>query len=455
MSLFVRDKSLYKSLLAIAIPITLQNLINFSVGMLDTLMLSRLGQTALSASSLANQPGFVFMITVFGIANGAMVINAQYWGKKEMEPIRRVFGIALRLALGLGVLLTVLMAAFPTQVMRVFTPEADIVELGVDYLRIIAFTYVFIGFSNVLTIALRSIEVVRISVVVSTSSLVINAVGNYILIFGKFGAPALGVKGAAIATVIARMAECIIITVYLVFVDKRLRLRWKHILSFDRALFADFIRYGAPVVISEVVWSTGIATHAMILGRLGGDAVAASAICSVVQQFTTVFVFGVANACGVVIGKTVGMGDFERAHSYSRTMQVCCVGLGIICGLTMFFLRDFVLLAYSLSGSARQLTNDFLVVNSFIVMFMAYTAPTMIGILRGGGDARFVMLLDLLFVWGVTIPLGALAGLVCGLPLPVVFLCLKIDEPIKMLISSVRLRGTRWMRNVTRNEISA
>lgn len=455
MAFLIRDKAFYKSLLAIAVPITLQNLINFSVGMLDTLMLGALGETALSASSLANQPGFVFMITVFGIANGAMVINSQYWGKREMEPIRRVFGIALKLALGLALALMAVVLLFPEQVMHVFTPEEPIVALGAEYLRIIAFTYVFVGFSNVLTIALRSIEVVRISVIVSTASLLINGIGNYMLIFGKFGAPALGVKGAAIATLIARMAECVIVTVYLVCFDKRLHLGWKHILGFDRKLFADYLRYATPVVVSEIIWSTGIATHSMILGRLGEDAVAASAICTVVQQFTTVFVFGVANACGVIIGKTVGSGDFALAHRYAKTMQVMFIGIGIVSGLTMFCIKDLVVSIYNLSEGTRLLTRNFLIVNSFIVASMAYTAPSMVGILRGGGDARFVMLLDMIFVWGVTIPLGAAAGFWFGLPLPLVFLCLKMDEPIKMLFASLRLRGTKWMRNVTRDEILA
>lgn len=455
MSFFIRDKRFYTSLLAIAVPITLQNLINFSVGMLDTVMLGALGETALSASSLANQPGFVFMITVFGIANGAMVINSQYWGKKEMEPIRRVFGIALKLALGLAVALMLVMLLFPEQVMRVFTPEETIIALGADYLRIIAFTYVFVGFSNVLTVALRSIEVVRISVIVSSASLVINGMGNYILIFGKFGAPALGVRGAAIATVIARMCECVIVGAYLIFFDKKLQLKLRHILGFDRALFADYLRYASPVIISEVIWSTGIATHAMILGRLGEDAVAASAICSVVQQFGTVFVFGVANACGVVIGKTVGSGNYELAHRYAKTMQVCFVGIGIVCGLVMFFIKDPIISIYNLTEGTRALTRDFLIVNSFIVASMAFTAPSMVGILRGGGDARFVMLLDLIFVWGITIPFGALAGFVLGFPLPLVYLCLKIDEPIKAIVACVRLRGTKWMRNVTRSEIPA
>lgn len=453
MSFIVRDKVFYKSLLAIAIPIALQNLLNFSVGMMDTIMLGRLGETALSASSLANQPGFVFTLTVFGIGNAAMVLGAQYWGKKEMEPIRKVVGIAVKLTLLIAVVLTAVVFAFPGRVMRIFTPEEAVVAEGVKYLRVIAFTYLFVGYSNVLTTTLRSIEVVRIAIVVSVTSLVVNVFLNYVLIFGNFGAPALGITGAAIATLIARFCECVIVTIYLMFVDKRLLLRWKHIRGFDRVLLADFFRHGIPVILSEVFWSLGMAVHSMILGRLGGDAVAANAICTVVQQIVTVFVFGVANACGVIIGKTVGAEHYALARRYARTMQFCFLAIGLVCGVTMFLCKDMVISIYNISEGTRLLTRQFLIVNSFIVFALSYTAPCMVGVLRGGGDARFVLLLDLLFVWGVTIPFGAVAGLVYHLPMPLVYLCLKMDEPIKALFATLRLRGNKWMRNVTRSEI--
>lgn len=453
MSFLVKDKAFYKNLLSIAIPIALQNLINFGVGMMDTVMVGSLGEVALSATSLANQPGFIFMITTFGIANGAMVMISQYWGKKEMETIRYVFGIAIKFAVILGLIFSVVILAFPRQVMRIFTPEEAIIAEGINYLRFIGFSYVFVGISNALTTTLRSIEVVKISVVVSLSSFVTNVALNYILIFGKLGAPAMGVAGAALATLIARMLEVVIVVTYVVAFDKRLKLKWKHILTTRMTLVKDYFRYGAPVIVSEVVWSVGMSVHAMILGRLGGDAVAANSICSVVQQFVTVFVFGVANGSAVIIGKTVGVKDFKLAHQYAKTLQLCYIGLGIICGLTMFFLKDAVISIYNISEGTKLITRQFLTVNSFIVFSLAYTAPSMVGILRGGGDARFVMILDLIFVWGVTIPFGAVAGLIFHLPMPLVYLCLKIDEPIKVIFSSIRLRGTKWMKNVTREEL--
>lgn len=454
MSFFVQDKTFYKTLLTIAIPIALQNLLNFSVGMMDTIMLGALGETALSASSLANQTGFVFSMMVFGMGNAAMVLNAQYWGKQEMEPIRRIFGIALKLTLIAAVALTVVVSLFPVQVMRIFTPEPAVIQEGVRYLRVIVFTYVLSGYSSVLLIALRSIEVVRISILVSVVSLIVNVFLNYVLIFGHFGAPALGIVGAAIATVIARFCECVIVTVYLWRMDKRLQLKWKHILGWDKALLTDFFRHGTPVIFNEMLWSMGMAVHAMILGRLGEDAVAANSICSVVQQVTTVFVFGIANACGVIIGKTVGSGQYSLAMKYTRTLQVGCIGVGLLCAGSMLLLRDAIISIYNISAATQLLTKQFLTVSALVVFAQSYTFPTMVGILRGGGDARFVLLMDIIFVWGVTIPFGAVAGLLYGLPMPLVYLFLKCDEPIKILFSTWRLRNRKWIRNVTRAELS-
>lgn len=453
MSFLVKDKAFYKTMLSIAIPIALQNLINFGVNMMDTVMLGALGETALSASSLANQPGFVFMITTFGIANGGVVIAAQYWGKREMEPIRYVIGISLKVMAALALLFSVLILGFPEQVMRIFTDEEPIIAEGIRYLRVIGFSYLFVGISNTLTISLRSIEVVRISIAVSLSSFVTNVVLNYILIFGKLGFPALGVQGAAIATLIARILECVIIITYLVAADKRLKLKWKHVLTTRMDLLKDYGLHASPVIVGEILWSFGMAVQAMILGRLGGDAVAANSICTVVQQFVTVFVFGIANASAVVIGKTLGTGDFSLTHRYAKTLQLLYLGIGVICGLSMFLMKDLVISIYNISEGTKLLTRQFLTVNSFIVFSLSYTAPAAVGILRGGGDSRFVLLMDLIFVWGVTIPLGALAGLYLHLPMPLVYLFLKIDEPIKIIFDSWRLRGTKWMRNVTRNEI--
>lgn len=453
MSFFVKEKAFYKRILAIAVPATLQNLINFGVGMVGTVMLGMLGETALSASAFANQPGYIFLTVTFGIANGALVLTAQYWGKKEMEPIRYLIGTALKAAVVLAGALTVAVLVSPRAVMRIFTSDESVIAGGIEYLRVIGFSYLFVGVSNCLTIGLRSIEVVRISIVVSSISFVTSAGAGYLLIFGKLGFPALGITGAAVATLAARVMECVILIFYLLFADKRLCLKCRHIFSVNKGLLADYLRSASPIVASELLLGLGLTAQIMILGRLGSDAVAANSICSVIQQLITVFVYGIANASAVIIGKTIGTGDLPLAHRYAKTLQACYIATGAVCGLTMFLVKDAFLSIYQITEATRLLARQFMTVQSFVVFMLAYSAPSVMGILRGGGDARFIVKLDLSIIWGIAIPFGVIAGFFLHLPMPAVYLCLKIDEPIKGICAFFRLQSTKWMHNVTREEI--
>ncbi|MBC8536251.1 MATE family efflux transporter [Feifania hominis] len=445
-----RDRSFYRNMIAIAVPIALQNLISFGVSMMDTVMVGQLGQTQLSASALANQPGFVFNVMTFGIGSGAAVLIAQYWGKKDMERIRHIFAIALRIAFCCSVILSALVLGFPGQIMRIFTPSEAVIAEGVRYLRVIGFTYLFFGVANTLMMTLRSIEVVRISVAVTSTSFVLNVILNYCLIFGKFGFPALGITGAAIATLCARISEFVIIVGYIAFFDKKLHLRFRDLFVRDRELSADFRRHGLPVVVNETLWSLAVAVQSMILGRLGDDAVAANSIVSVVQQFVNVFIFGISNASAVIVGKTIGEGRHDKLKEYVRTFQVFFLIIGACaCGL-MLLLKNPIINLYNVPDSTKALASQFMIVMSVIMFSISYTSPSLVGILRGGGDTRFVLMVDLIFMWAISVPFGAIAGLVLHFPAPLVFLCLKIDEPVKMIVSSVRIRSGKWIRDVTR-----
>lgn len=450
-----RDRSFYRAMVAIAVPIALQNLISFGVSMMDTIMVGQLGQTQLSASALANQPGFVFNVMTFGIGSGAAVLIAQYWGKKDMERIRHIFAIALRIAFCCSVVLSVLVLGFPGQIMRIFTPSEAVIAEGVRYLRVVGFTYLFFGVANTLMMTLRSIEVVKISVAVTSTSFVLNVILNYCLIFGKFGFPALGITGAAIATLCARISEFVIIVGYIAFFDKKLHLRFRDLFVRDRELSADFRRHGLPVVVNETLWSLAVAVQSMILGRLGDDAVAANSIVSVVQQFVNVFIFGISNASAVIVGKTIGEGRHEKLKEYVRTFQVFYLIIGACSCALMLLLKNPIISLYNVPDSTKALASQFMIVMSVIMFSISYTSPSLVGILRGGGDTRFVLMVDLLFMWAISVPFGAIAGLVLHFPAPLVFLCLKIDEPVKMLVSSLRIRSGKWIRDVTRTDTPA
>ena len=451
MSIFVKDRSFYKTLLAIALPIGLQNLITFAVSMADTVMLGALGDVALSASSLANQPTFIFSVLVFGIASGACVLSAQYWGKKDLDRIQLIFGMGIKAALAFSVLVTLLAFLFPEQIMRIFTNEEPVIAAGKEYLSVICFTYFFLGITSILTSMLKSIEIVRISVVVSCISVAVNVFFNWVFIFGNLGAPAMGVRGAAIATLIARITETAIVIVYMIFFEKKVNFQLKKMLPNDKDLWKDFFKYGLPGVINEFMWSLGTSMQSIVIGRLGSAAVSANSITGVVQQLATIFIFGVAHAAAVIIGKAIGEGDQPRAHAYAKTLQAFCVMMGVVGACIVLVTRGFSISMFNVSEEAKALAQQLLIINAILVFFVSYTAPTMVGILRGGGDIKFVMWLDILCLWAFTTPMGFLTGLVLKFPVWAVFAVMRLDEVIKSVIVFFRLRGTGWIRNVTRD----
>ncbi|MEG0571154.1 MAG: MATE family efflux transporter, partial [Oscillospiraceae bacterium] len=253
----VRDKEFYKLLFMIAIPIAMQNFISFLIQMLDTIMLGQLGDVAISASSLANQPFFIFTMVTFGIGGGASVLTAQYWGKGEIQPIRTIITIVLRISMLIGVLFAITIIAFPETIMKIYTTDVDVIKNGVDYLRIIGYSYFFYAISNTFYTVMRSVECVKIAVISNIFSLCCNATLNYIFIFGKLGFEAMGVKGAALATLITRILECGIAVIYALAFDKKVKLRIRHFFKFDKLLFSDVLKYSTPVVANEVMWSLG------------------------------------------------------------------------------------------------------------------------------------------------------------------------------------------------------
>lgn len=451
MTKLIKDKGFYKMVLGVTIPLAIQSSLNFLVSMVDILMLGTLGQTQLTASQLANQPFFIFSLLCFGLAGGASVLAAQYWGKGDLVSIRKVYAIVLWIAMGVSVALTALILAFPEAAMRIYTTEPDIIEEGAQYLRIIAFSYLFNGFFATLTCALRSVQIIKIAVIGNCAALAINAFFNWVLIFGNLGAPALGIKGAAIATVMARVAEFCIAFVYVFFMDKKLGFRLRHLLSFDRVLFKDFLVCSIPVVINEVMWSVGTSIHSMVMGRLGSSAVSAVAVTNVVQQLATIMIFGAANAAAVVIGKIIGENDMERARQAAYTFRVISYVLGAISMVVMFLLRDVVTMFYDLPAETNALVSELMMVSGVIIFFISASATGVIGILRGGGDTKYALFAELVTLWGISVPLGLIMGLWLHLPIVIVFGCMKFDEPVKWIICLVRMRSGRWIKNVTRD----
>ena len=335
-------------------------------------------------------------------------------------------------------------------IMSIFTKDPAVIQAGVSYLRIICFSYVFFGFTNVYYTAMRSVEAVRIAMVSNLIALCINGFLNYVLIFGKFGAPALGVRGAAMATLIARTVEFGIGVCYMLFKDGKVRIRLRDFLLFDRRLFRDLILISTPVIANELMWSLGISMQARLLGIISTTAVAANSIISVVQQLSTVAVFGVASAAAVMIGKAIGEGNMQEARNRGFTFKMISVLFGFfVCGLILL-LRNVAVDFYNVSSETKELARNMMYASALIGFFVSIAGIGIVGVLRGGGDTKYSLIIEMIALWGVAVPAAYFAAFVLHWPVVAVFLIMKIDEPVKVVLYLIRLRGPKWLRSVTR-----
>ena len=450
MKLFVKDKEFYKMLLMIAIPIALQNLVTVMVSMMDTLMIGQLGEIQLSATSIANQLWFMLMICCFGIAGGANVLLAQYWGKGDLPVMRRIQAITFKVTFAISLLFVLVSQVFPKQFMGIFTPDPETIALGASYLRIVGWSYPLYALANAAIMMLRSVGTVNISVIVYLVSLIVNTCVNYVLIFGHFGAPRMEIRGAAVGTALSRCFEFGITMVFLLRKEKKIRFSLKDLLPNNRDLYRKYIAQSVPVIGNEAMWGIGASMVAVVIGRMGTNFVAANSIYTVLNQLVTVLIFGVGNAALTIVGNTIGTGNYELAKQRALTLYILGAGIGILAGGLTLGLGPVLIRFYqNLTPETVEILEKIILVGAVIVFFQALAVVGMVGVLRAGGDSRFVFICEASFLWGVAVPLGFLTGLVLGWPAPVVFFILKSDEVLKTMVSTVRILRFRWLRDIT------
>ena len=445
------DKNFYKTMLSIAIPIGIQNLITFTVSMSDTLMLGSLGEVQLSASSIGNNLFFILTVLMFGLGGGASVMASQYYGKKDMKSIHKIISIMYRICILITFVFIGIAIFIPKQFISIFTTDARVIEAGIDYLRIVSIGYIFYSLTNCTITVLRSVKTVKISMVVYSISLAVNVLFNWVFIFGNLGVTPMGVKGAAIATVISRIAEFVIVLSYMILYENKIQLKFKNIISLDRVMFKDFIKNCTPVLFNELLWSLGASMISIVVGRMGTEVVAANSINSVVNQFVTVFIFGLGSATSVIIGNTIGEGDYDKVKEYSLTITILSLIMGIISGFIIFIISPYVVEFYNIADTTKEIAKEIMCVSSIIVVFQALSINTMMGILRGGGDNKFVLIYDVLFMWIVAIPFGFIGAFVWKLPIVAVFLIIKSDEILKVVASIIRILSGKWIKDLTRD----
>lgn len=446
----VKDKSFYKGMFVIALPIAMQNVIDFAVGFFDTIMVGALGENELAGVHLADRLTFIIGVTSFGISSAAIVLASQYWGKKDVVSIRKIMAIAIRFSMVVSIIGFVIALFFPTQYMMIFTKDAAIISEGVVYLKYISFAYLFKSITSVYLTTIRSVEQVKISTIIYGFSCVFDFILNYIFIFGKLGVPKMGTMGASFSTTITRICEFIILLYYMYFKEDKVHFKMGDLLKFDKTLTSDFIKTGAPVILNEVAWAVGVSLQSIIIGRMGSSVVSANTILGTVSQLAHVFIFGVANAAAVIIGKIVGAGEDNNIKKYSNTFHLMGIITGIMGAIIVLLTRGFVINFYNVSALTKDLAYNMMFSLSILIIFMAISSINLVGTLRGGGDVKFGMYADLILVWLVSFPLGLLSAFVWHLPIPIVYMFLKIDEVIKTILCLWRTRNDNWVKDVTR-----
>lgn len=453
MSRMLHDKAFYRTFAILTLSLALQNLLTYSVNLADNIMLGRFSQDALSGASLCNQLQFFLQMLVQGVGEGVVVLGTRYWGKKDLKPIPDIIGAGLRFGVSIAAVLFVLAVLFPTQIIRLMTNDPVIMEQAVQYLQIICFTYVIFALTNMLTASLRSIGIVKIGYIISASTLCINICLNYVLIYGHFGAPALGVRGAAIATLVSRTVELLIVIWFLKFREHTLHLNWRKLLFIDTSYIRDYIHVSLPMLVTQTMWGASSIIQTAILGNMENAAmvVPANSISVLVFQILSVVGYGAASAAAIMTGRTLGEGHKERIDQTAFTFQIMFCIIGVFTGLIILLSRGPVLQIYNtLSPEAAELTRQFITVLAITSVGTCYQMAADCGILRAGGDTKFAMWNNIVFVWLICLPCAALSAFVFHFSPVVVFFCLKMEQLGKCPVIFLRVRSRKWIKQITR-----
>ena len=446
-----KDEGLYRRFLSLAVVLVLQNVVTLSVNLADNMMLGAYSETALAGVAAVNQIQFVYQQLLHALGDGVVIVGSQYWGKNQTVPMKRLASAAMRFGLVLSIALFAVVSLIPYRVMGIFTRDSGIIAEGARYLNIIRFTYLIFAVTQILLATLRSVETVKIAFKLSVLTLFVNCGINYVLINGHFGAPEMGVKGAAIGTLAARILECIVLLLYISKRERKLNLKWRDYLAWDRILTGDYLKVTIPMLTVQGLWGVNTALQTVILGHMTANAIAANSVASTLFLMVKSMAVGSAAATSVMIGKAVGSGDRDRAVSYARSLQRIFVLIGIVSGTLLFFIRIPVLSLYDLSAETREMANTFLIILSVVCVGMSYQMPTNNGIIRGGGNPMFVVKMDLISIWLIVIPVSLFMAFVVKASPVVVVCCLNADQIFKVVPAFLEVRYGNWMRKLTRD----
>ena len=443
------DLSFVPRLLWLGLPIAGQHLLMTALNMIDTIMIGQLGEAEIGAVALGNQIFFLLMLFLFGVGSGAAVFTAQYWGKRDISNIRRSLGVALSLGTAGAVLFTVGGVLFPRLLLSLYSTDEQVLAIGTDYLRIVALSYLFTAVSMTMANVLRSIGDTRLSLIATGTSIALNSLFNFLLIFGIWIFPELGVKGAAISTAIARTLEMGIILVVIYRRRGPLAARLSELTDFDKAFFLRFLKRAAPVILNEIGWSVGFTMYTVVYARMGTPELAAYNISEIVSRLAFVFFAGTGNAAAVIIGNAIGEGDEARAASIGRSLILLAPLTAALFGSVVFLIAPHIPNLFAVSPDVKVMITSLLRFFSFTIVAKVSNMHIIVGILRGGGDTTYGLFADVGPLWLLGVPSAFFFGLVVGLPVHLVYLIHNSEEVGKLLIGLHRVISGRWITNVT------
>ncbi len=448
MQIFVREKQFYRNVLAVGGPIAAQSLITVGVNMMDNIMLGRLGEYQMSGATLANQFINIFHICCMGLGMGASVLTSRYWGMKNTESLKKSVVLMHRMMFVLALLFSAATFLFPRGIMGLFSKEDAVITAGTSYFMISIPCFLLLGFSLTTSLVLRSVGKANIALYSSIGAFFINIFFNWVFIFGNLGAPRMEVRGAALGTLIARVFEFCFIMGYFFFRDTSIRMRLGDLKMKCSDLLGEYIRISLPVLVSDTLLGLGNSMVAVVMGHIGAAFVAANAITTVTQQLSTVVIQGISQASCIITGNTLGEGKEDKAQRQGVTFAAIGLLVGILGCLLILILKNPIIGLYEITAQTDALAHQLMDAVGFIIIFQAMNSILTKGVLRGGGDTKFLMVADILFLWCASIPLGALAGLVLHLPAFWIYFFLKIDQFIKAFWCLFRLKSRKWIKKI-------
>ncbi len=443
-----KDRAFLREMLTIAIPISFQQLINASLNMLDVLMVGQLGETSIAALGLANQVFFVFIILLFGLTSGMAIFSAQFWGKQEIDPIRKVLGMSILSASLIALVFTLIATLMPHTVLGFYTNDLAVIDIGARYLRIVGLSYIPVAIATAYIATLRSIQLIKLTVIATIAALVFKTIFGYMLIFGIGGLPALGVEGAAIGTASGWALELTLILI-LVYAQKTpLAANPLTFFTFDLAFLTRVLKTAMPALVNELFWSVGITTYNAIYAHIGTDSIAAININATIEELAFVVFMGLGNACAVMVGNRIGAGKKEEAYQVVRRVVIISVVAAWLVGLLVISMRSVVVGLYDLSPSGENNVRMLMLMMALALWIRMFNFATFIGAFRAGGDTRFALVMEILSIWLIGVPVAYIGAFVLHLPVYYVYILVMLEEFIKLFISAHRFRSRKWIHDL-------